>query len=102
MVKRRRVFRGCRLFPKEFRHLAATFRAQPQGSERLLMKMLRWLAAAGFSLFLIDCSKSEPPAPPATEAPAAAASPAATPSAAPAAAPVPEPTGPALKVAYSD
>jgi NitT/TauT family transport system substrate-binding protein len=66
------------------------------------MKMLRWLAAASFSVFLIDCSKSEPPAPAAKEEPAAAASPAATPSAAPAAAPVPEPTGPALKVAYSD
>jgi NitT/TauT family transport system substrate-binding protein len=64
------------------------------------MKTLRWLAAACLSLFLIDCSKSEPPAPAATEAPAAAASPAAAPSAAPAAAP--EPTGPALKVAYSD
>ena len=68
------------------------------------MKMLRLLAAACFSLFIVDCNKSEPPPPAATEAPAAAASPAAAPSAAaaPTPAPVPEPTGPALKVAYSD
>jgi len=68
------------------------------------MKILRLLAAACFSLFIVDCNKSEPPAPAATQTPPPAASPAAAPSAAavPAAAPVPEPTGPALKVAYSD
>src|SRR6187397_697049 len=31
MLKRRRAFRVHRLFPKEFRHLPATFRGQPEG-----------------------------------------------------------------------
>ena len=68
-----------------------------------MKKLLGLLAVGAFSLFLVDCSKSEPPAPPATQAPAAstASAPAAA-SAAAAPAPVPEPTGPALKVAYSD
>jgi NitT/TauT family transport system substrate-binding protein len=65
-----------------------------------MKKLLGLLAVGAFSLFLVDCSKSEPPAPAATPAPAASAPAAA--SAAPAPAPVPEPTGPALKVAYSD
>jgi len=65
-----------------------------------MKKLLGLLAVASLSLFLVDCSKSEPPAPAATQAPAVTtASALAT---APAAAPVAEPTGPALKVAYSD
>jgi NitT/TauT family transport system substrate-binding protein len=67
-----------------------------------MKKLLGLLAVGAFSLFLVDCSKSEPPAPAATQAPAPAASAPAAASAAPAPAPVPEPTGPALKVAYSD
>ena len=76
----------------------------PGDLERPLMnKLLGLLAVGAFSLFLLDCSKSEPPAPPATQAPAAAAATApASASAATAPAPLPEPTGPALKVAYSD
>src|SRR4051812_42808840 len=57
--------------------------------ERLLMKKLLGLLAVGaFSLFLVDCSKSEPPAPATTQAPTPSASASAAASAAPAPAPV--------------
>jgi NitT/TauT family transport system substrate-binding protein len=54
------------------------------------------VAISALSLLSVACSKKEPPVPAATTAPVVAST------AAPAEAPAPAPTGPALKIAYSD
>jgi NitT/TauT family transport system substrate-binding protein len=65
-----------------------------------MTKLFGLLSVAAMPWFLVSCSKTEAPAPKPAEQAAPAAS---APSAAPAPAPAPPaPTGPALKIAYSD